>query len=1007
MLFQKATLYGTMVLLLLMLSGSTLCDVYYITPNLNTTCPSKLCLTLSQFADIANSDVSLGLNKSLIFLQGDHYLESSLKIANITTFRMNTDSHHKDVNIRCNWSRNLFHFEIHNVTHVDMYDLQLVGCTNRFACMNELLMFDFTFIFSQRSALVLSNISNVNILQSVFNFGKGGRYLSGRQLAIGGAIVAKMSKIMIKECSFTENTAVFGGAVYVEKKSTLVITNTSFEGNSVKCSPDSECYGGVVFSWNSYVTIRWSFFHNNSANSNTDNGQRSSYTYHNNGIQERGSHGGVFALNQSSVFISHNLFTHNKANRNGGVFKTLRSNITSIDNTFHQNKAFDGGVLHTTRSIFIDRESKFINNTAKSKGGVIKCYTGKSKFLKSLFIANSATEQGGVVHMIRGILLINKSKVSDNSAHRGGVIFGQVDAKVYIYSSRFLENIANSGAAVVLLHEAKQLVITGSTFSGNTIITHSTYGGAVMCIVSGLATYSTTCRVLCKNNSFSNNFVGLGGSGDGGVFYGVNVNVVICSSIFINNTAGRRGGVIFISRGSSITLNGSTFCNNSAIDGGVVYLESSHLSIVQCSFQGNRAAVGSVIFTSSKSTIAVQDVDIIENIAEDAATFYLMDCTGAFLGCANFTENVGSVLMYSSAINLTNHVKFINSSISKSNQTFYQEGGAITVFQSQLEIHGECILLRNSAEHGGGLHASESTINVHGNLTILMNRAEISGGAIYLQQSELNFKSNSFVRLFANVARNKGGGVCAIGSSVKLYFHEIKDVIYIEYYYTGSVLEFLNNEGQKGGGLFLESNAKFYILKEETAILPLPPFIRNLPLVCDIQAITFAHNTADYGAAIYVDDGTYFATCDSNLSSTSTECFLQVVHTNHPTRSKHCISSYISFKDNTANIQGVALYGGLLDRCKISPFANIYGDLSPEETNRVSFFTNFNDTELSSGPVRVCFCKDGLPDCSYEPSRKHVKKGESFYVSLVAVDDVNHTLSNVTIQTTLPSNSVA
>lgn len=40
--------------------------------------------------------------------------------------------------------------------------------------------------------------------------------------------------------------------------------------------------------------------------------------------------------------------------------------------------------------------------------------------------------------------------------------------------------------------------------------------------------------------------------------------------------------------------------------------------------------------------------------------------------------------------------------------------------------------------------------------------------------------------------------------------------------------------------------------------------------------------------------------------------------------------------------------------------------------------------------VCVCFCKDGLPDFSYQSSTSRVKKGESFGISLVAVDQVNH-----------------
>ena len=48
---------------------------------------------------------------------------------------------------------------------------------------------------------------------------------------------------------------------------------------------------------------------------------------------------------------------------------------------------------------------------------------------------------------------------------------------------------------------------------------------------------------------------------------------------------------------------------------------------------------------------------------------------------------------------------------------------------------------------------------------------------------------------------------------------------------------------------------------------------------------------------------------------------------------------------------------------------------------------------ISSLPIQVCFCKyDSKPDCSYQPPTIKVKKGEAFTVSLVAVDQVSHSV---------------
>ena len=53
--------------------------------------------------------------------------------------------------------------------------------------------------------------------------------------------------------------------------------------------------------------------------------------------------------------------------------------------------------------------------------------------------------------------------------------------------------------------------------------------------------------------------------------------------------------------------------------------------------------------------------------------------------------------------------------------------------------------------------------------------------------------------------------------------------------------------------------------------------------------------------------------------------------------------------------------------------------------------------KVNSHPVKVCFCNDSQPDCSYNLQTKQIKKGENFTVALVAADQANHTISNTTI----------
>lgn len=58
--------------------------------------------------------------------------------------------------------------------------------------------------------------------------------------------------------------------------------------------------------------------------------------------------------------------------------------------------------------------------------------------------------------------------------------------------------------------------------------------------------------------------------------------------------------------------------------------------------------------------------------------------------------------------------------------------------------------------------------------------------------------------------------------------------------------------------------------------------------------------------------------------------------------------------------------------------------------------SNINGTsnEIASYPMRLCLCVLNQPDCSFEPSPIFIKKGETFNISIVAVDQINHLVAS-------------
>ena len=156
-------------------------------------------------------------------------------------------------------------------------------------------------------------------------------------------------------------------------------------------------------------------------------------------------------------------------------------------------------------------------------------------------------------------------------------------------------------------------------------------------------------------------------------------------------------------------------------------------------------------------------------------------------------------------------------------------------------------------------------------------------------------------------------------------------------------------------------------------------------------------------------DTTTSSTCHS-LSYTeyspSTECFFQTLYTGKVQNdyAGHPHPWSLRFSDNIANFSGSVLFGGLIDRCSLSPFIKhskqedqFDGLIYLAILSKITYFHT-----ISSLLVRLCICSNGQPNCNQRQPTKYVKKGELFHISLVAVDQVNHTLSSI-IHCTLSS----
>ena len=90
-----------------------------------------------------------------------------------------------------------------------------------------------------------------------------------------------------------------------------------------------------------------------------------------------------------------------------------------------------------------------------------------------------------------------------------------------------------------------------------------------------------------------------------------------------------------------------------------------------------------------------------------------------------------------SNITFISNTNFVNNQPPQTASDNFQEGGAITLFQSNAFFDGTCLLEHNHAENGGAILSTESKLYVYGNVTLAHNAATSNGGGVYLSTSEL------------------------------------------------------------------------------------------------------------------------------------------------------------------------------------------------------------------------------------------------------------------------------
>ena len=458
------------------------------------------------------------------------------------------------------------------------------------------------------------------------------------------------------------------------------------------------------------------------------------------------------------------------------------------------------------------------------------------------------------------------------------------------------------------------------------------------------------CKLHLVKATFIKNQADVGGAID----FGINgtTQALIEESVFIRNAANGYGG---------------TFCIFSV----------QHLIIANTQISESHGGIRGALFITGSNISFEGDVTFFNNYGSLHAVKSIL----YFLGNTTFENNL-----------LLENVIYGKNRILE-----FQQAAAITVFRSDIYIKGFTTFINNSAVNGAAIHATSSNMFVTETVLIANNTATYNGGGIYLYLSRIECSDACSLSLIGNTAFHNGGGISVVSSNIEVV-HKRGFYSYLP------KLSFFSNAAQVGGGVHMEGNAKIYVLKVGAN--------ESFDFCCCVE---FVDNSADYGGAISVDDATNVGVCNSDphqaatltqKHAENTECFIQVLNV-YQIHFKH-INSSITFSNNSANHAGSTIFGGLLDRCIASSFAEIYSNEITINLDGIYYgapylqnVSNILLDDVGSYPVQVCFCIDGQPDCNYTSQEKQVKKGETFTVNIVAVDQANHIISNTTIHSYL------
>ena len=433
----------------------------------------------------------------------------------------------------------------------------------------------------------------------------------------GGAVYIFGNETAIINCSFENNVATEGGAIYFYSRGYV------FDCNFVNCSSIDS--GGAIYFKSEGTVYNCSFMNCSSFVDYGSTNGGAIYIYTSGNLidcsfmncssvsLDSESDGGAIYISGSGnltncSFENCSSNSGNSYDYGGAVYIYNFGNFTDcsfVDCSVNSDAFTSGGAVHIESGSGVFTNCSFANCSTNwyhdGNGGAISIFNGFGNFIDCSF-DNCSSDEGGAVYIYGDGDFTNCSFAYCSPVDEGGAVYIYGDAN-FTYCNFVNCFISSSygdsnGGAIYILGSCN---VIHCSF----VDCYSEYGGAVYisgsasifdCIFEGCSSYEGSVVYI----SDSGNVTGCSfeycysKNGNGGAIcfdgYGNvdNCNFMNCSSKFAN------GGAIYFADLGNVT--NSVFTNCSAVKGGAIYSEKFNVLVLGSEFIKNTATLGGAMY---------------------------------------------------------------------------------------------------------------------------------------------------------------------------------------------------------------------------------------------------------------------------------------------------------------------------------------------------------------------------------------------------------------------------